>query len=70
MNLQPSQSAEISAHKLNMLVSDPMLAACRDLAIQLLSQSLEGFFVKLEQTYLELADKTHDRNLREVAMNR
>lgn len=66
MNLQPSQSAEISAHKLNMLVSDPMLAACRDLAIQLLSQSLEGFFVKLEQTYLELADKTHDRNLRDT----
>lgn len=66
MNLQPSQSAEASAHKLNMLVSDPMLAACRDLAIQLLSQSLEGFFIKLEQTYLELADKTHDRNLRDT----
>ncbi|WP_158380777.1 DUF1631 family protein [Chitinilyticum litopenaei] len=49
-----------------MPVADPTLAACRDLAIQLLGQSLDGFFTRLEQTYLDLADKTHDRKLRDT----
>ena len=45
--------------------TDPMLAACRDLALKMLSQSLEGFFNRLEETYFELADKTFDRKLRD-----
>lgn len=45
--------------------TDPMLAACRDLALKMLSQSLEGFFARLEETYFELADKTFDRKLRD-----
>ncbi|QZA79016.1 DUF1631 domain-containing protein [Deefgea tanakiae] len=44
---------------------DPMLLACRDLALKMLSQSLEGFFSRLEETYFELADKTFDRKLRD-----
>lgn len=44
---------------------DPMLVACRDLALKMLSQSLEGFFARLEETYFELADKTFDRKLRD-----
>ncbi|MBM5570774.1 MULTISPECIES: DUF1631 family protein [Deefgea] len=44
---------------------DPMLMACRDLALKMLSQSLEGFFSRLEETYFELADKTFDRKLRD-----
>ena len=45
--------------------TDPMLATCRDLALKMLSQSLEGFFARLEDTYFELADKTFDRKLRD-----
>ncbi len=45
--------------------TDPMLAACRDLALKMLTQSLEGFFTRLEETYFELADKTFDRKLRD-----
>ena len=42
--------------------TDPMLATCRDLALKMLSQSLEGFFARLEDTYFELADNTNFSN--------
>ncbi|WP_027467461.1 DUF1631 family protein [Deefgea rivuli] len=54
----PARGAHVAA-------TDPMLAACRDLALKMLSQSLEGFFARLEDTYFELADKTFDRKLRD-----
>nr|WP_314898761.1 DUF1631 family protein [uncultured Deefgea sp.] len=54
----PSRSTRATA-------MDPMLLACRDLALKMLSQSLEGFFSRLEDTYFELADKTFDRKLRD-----
>ncbi|QKJ67687.1 DUF1631 family protein [Deefgea piscis] len=44
---------------------DPMLLMCRDLALKMLSQSMEGFFERLEDTYFELADTTFDRKLRD-----
>ncbi|QLI82979.1 DUF1631 domain-containing protein [Chitinibacter fontanus] len=43
---------------------DPTLAACRDLAVKMLTESLEQFFTKLEETYFELADKSFDSKLR------
>ncbi|WP_288842894.1 DUF1631 family protein [uncultured Deefgea sp.] len=44
---------------------DPMLLMCRDLALNMLSQSMDGFFERLEETYFELADTTFDRKLRD-----
>lgn len=46
------------------LMLDPTLAACRDLAVKMLTESLEQFFTKLEETYFELADKSFDSKLR------
>ncbi|KPC55367.1 DUF1631 family protein [Amantichitinum ursilacus] len=42
------------------------LVACRDLALQLLTQSLEGFFTQLEATFFDLAEDTHDMQLRDT----
>ncbi|WP_157670927.1 DUF1631 family protein [Chitinibacter sp. GC72] len=42
-----------------------MLLACRDLAIKMLTESLDNFFAKLEDTYFELADKSLDRKQRD-----
>ncbi len=54
----------------NLLVSgipaDPRLTACRDLALQLLIQSFDGFFDHLEDEFLDLAEKAIDRNLRDT----
>lgn len=47
-------------------VADPMLLACRDMALQILMQSFDGFFARLEEIFFELAEKTHDRNLRDM----
>ncbi len=44
---------------------DPMLLMCRDLALDMLSQSMDGFFERLEETYFKLADTTFDRKLRD-----
>ncbi|WP_177187853.1 DUF1631 family protein [Formivibrio citricus] len=44
---------------------DPKLVACRDMALQLLMQSFEGVFSKLDEDFLERADKATDRVLRE-----
>lgn len=53
----------------NLLVSgipaDPRLTACRDLALQLLIQSFDGFD-HLEDEFLDLAEKAIDRNLRDT----
>jgi hypothetical protein len=46
--------------------ADPMLLACRDMALQILMQSFDGFFSRLEEIFFELAEKTHDRNLRDM----
>ncbi|MBE9609477.1 DUF1631 family protein [Chitinilyticum piscinae] len=66
MSIPNTQSSNRSAAASAGFAADPTLAACRDLAIQLLGQSLDGFFIRLEQTYLDLADKTHDRALRDT----
>ncbi|WP_148715617.1 DUF1631 family protein [Chitinolyticbacter meiyuanensis] len=42
------------------------LAACRDMALKLLSDSLDGYFAELEEKFFELAENTHDRELRDV----
>jgi len=57
MGTQPSQPRK---------VADPMLLACRDMALQILMQSFDGFFSRLEEIFFELAEKTHDRNLRDM----
>jgi hypothetical protein len=44
---------------------DPMLVACRDLAVKMLSDSLDQFFARLEETYFELGDKSFDRKQRD-----
>lgn len=44
---------------------DPKLVACRDMALQLLVQSFEGVFSKLDEDFLERADKATDRALRD-----
>lgn len=44
---------------------DPMLIACRDLAVKMLSDSLDQFFARLEETYFELGDKSFDRKQRD-----
>lgn len=46
--------------------ADPRLTACRDLALQLLIQSFDGFFDHLEDEFLNLAEKAIDRNLRDT----
>ncbi|QLG87690.1 DUF1631 domain-containing protein [Chitinibacter bivalviorum] len=61
---QPIPKPALSSHK-TLVKQDPMLLACRDLAIKMLTESLEGFFARLEETYFELADKTFDRKQRE-----
>lgn len=43
-----------------------LLTACRDLALQLLIQSFDGFFDHLEDEFLDLAEKAIDRNLRDT----
>ncbi|HSC81404.1 MAG TPA: DUF1631 family protein, partial [Chitinolyticbacter sp.] len=42
------------------------LAACRDMALRLLADSLDGYFAELEEKFFELAEDTHDRDLRDV----
>ncbi len=44
---------------------DPKLLACRDMAMQLLVQSFEGAFSRLEDDFLEQAEKATDRVLRD-----
>lgn len=44
---------------------DPKLFACRDLALQLLLQSFDVFFDRLEDNFLDLADKAAERQLRD-----
>lgn len=46
--------------------TDPKLTACRDMALQLLVQSLDGFFNRLEEDFLALAEKSIDRGLRDT----
>ncbi|GGP24376.1 DUF1631 family protein [Silvimonas amylolytica] len=41
------------------------LVACRDMALKLLTQSMEGFFTQLEETFFTLAENTHDNKLRD-----
>ena len=55
---RPSTAPSSSAH-------DPMLRACRDIAVKMLTESLEQFFVRLEETYFQLADTSFDRRLRD-----
>lgn len=64
-NTPNSQDSAASAAK-SIVLSDPKLAACRDIALQLLIQSFDGFFNHLEAEFLELADKAIDRNLRDT----
>ncbi|XZG68838.1 DUF1631 family protein [Chitinibacteraceae bacterium HSL-7] len=45
-----------------------VLLACRDLALRLLSESLDAYFTELEERFFALADATHDRELRDVYM--
>lgn len=61
----PSEDSGTSASK-PVILSDPKLAACRDIALQLLIQSFDGFFNHLEAEFLELADNAIDRNLRDT----
>ncbi|MBB5190608.1 hypothetical protein HNQ50_001330 [Silvimonas terrae] len=42
------------------------LVACRDMALKLLSQSMEGFFTQLEETFFTLAENTYDNKLRDT----
>lgn len=42
------------------------LVACRDMALRLLSQSMDGFFTQLEETFFTLAENTHDMKLRDT----
>lgn len=44
---------------------DPKLVACRDMALQLLVQSFDGVFSKLDEDFLDRADKATDRVLRD-----
>ncbi|SMC23858.1 Protein of unknown function [Andreprevotia lacus DSM 23236] len=41
------------------------LLACRDLALKLLTESLDGFFTQLEENYFKLAESALDRDLRD-----
>ncbi|KAF0813297.1 hypothetical protein IGB42_02226 [Andreprevotia sp. IGB-42] len=41
------------------------LLACRDLALKLLTESLDGFFTQLEENYFKLAETSLDRELRD-----
>ncbi|MBS1154830.1 MAG: hypothetical protein H6R07_754 [Proteobacteria bacterium] len=47
-------------------LADPKLLACRDIALQLLLQSFDGFFSRLENDFFELAEKSSERSLREI----
>lgn len=49
--------------------TDPRLLACRDMALQLLMQSFDSFFTTLEETFLEMADRTRDTKLRDVYLS-
>ncbi|WP_410498325.1 DUF1631 family protein [Chitinibacter sp. S2-10] len=63
---QPEMSQPLSANNHTARAQlNPMLLACRDLAVKMLTESLDQFFAKLEETYLELGDKTVDRKLRD-----
>ncbi|UXY14334.1 DUF1631 domain-containing protein [Chitiniphilus purpureus] len=42
------------------------LEACRDMALGLLSESLDGYFSELEEKFFQLAEETFDRHLRDV----
>ena len=44
---------------------DPKLMACRDMSLQLLLQSFDGFFDTLEEDFLSLAEKSTERHLRD-----
>ncbi|WP_035058679.1 DUF1631 family protein [Andreprevotia chitinilytica] len=43
----------------------PTLLACRDLALRLLTESLDGFFTQLEETYFKLAESSVEKDLRD-----
>lgn len=45
--------------------ADPRLVACRDMALQLLMQSFDGFFARLDEDLLDRADKANERSLRD-----
>lgn len=47
-------------------LADPKLLACRDIALQLLLQSFDGFFSRLEKDFFELAEKSSERTLRDI----
>ncbi|MDR3411976.1 MAG: DUF1631 family protein [Formivibrio sp.] len=47
-------------------LTDPKLLACRDMALQLLLQSFDGFFDRLENDFLDLAEKSVERTLRDI----
>ncbi|WP_353327149.1 DUF1631 family protein [Chitiniphilus shinanonensis] len=53
---QPSARASSSA----------TLEACRDMALKLLADSLDGYFAELEEKFFKLAENTPDRELRDV----
>jgi hypothetical protein len=65
MNQPASHQTKPADKAPDLLAQDPMLAACRDLAVKMLTESLDGFFARLEETYFELADKSFDRKLRD-----
>lgn len=44
---------------------DPKLMACRDMSLQLLLQSFDGFFDTLEEDFLSLAEKSTERHMRD-----
>ncbi|TJZ76130.1 DUF1631 family protein [Chitiniphilus eburneus] len=46
--------------------SSATLEACRDMALKLLSDSLDGYFAELEEKFFTLAESTPDRDLRDV----
>lgn len=62
----PDQKGPGAVAKAAVVLTDPKLAACRDMALQLLIQSFDGFFNRLEEEFLDLAEKSVDRGLRDT----